>query len=153
MHSAPAVRYPVPRSTRAGRLLAALCVLPSVPLLLWWGDGAQPVAMAVFAVAWACAAGLAGLQWRAMAAGQLRWDGQAWWWLPDEAAAHDEYPVSVALRLDLQMTALVRVDGTPGWAGGWRVLERSAAPARWNDMRRALYEPVRAAALSPHPQP
>lgn len=152
MHSAPAVRYPVPRSARAGHLLAALCMLPSVPLLLWWGDGAQPAALALVAAVWSCTAALAGLQWRGMGAGQLRWDGQAWWWMRVESTLYDESPVSIALRLDLETVALVRVVGAPGWVR-WRVLERSAAPERWRAVRRALHEPVRTPALLPHPQP
>lgn len=152
MHSAPAVRYPVPRSACAGRVLAVLCALPSIPLLFWWRDGAQPAALAIFVAVWCCTVLFAARQWRGMRRGQLRWDGQAWCWLPDGDVARSEHPVTVDLRLDMQAAVLVRAIGMPGWVH-WLFLEQSAAPAHWHALRRALHEGDRAAALAPHPLP
>ncbi len=148
MHSAPAVRYPVPRSARAGRVLAALCGLPAVACLLWWQAGVSAPALAAFGAAWVLAATICVFQWHHLRAGRLRWDGQAWFWLPDAAAEQDEHAVTIQLRLDLQSVVLVHMKGAPGMVD-WRWLERSAAPQRWNDLRRALVQRRPAAAHVP----
>lgn len=141
MHSAPAVRYPVPRSTRAGGALALLCLLAAGVCLGWW-----VAAEASAAAGWAVAAGLAlgvavaGVQWRGMRPGELHWDGQAWWWLSDGAPGLDEQPVAVDVRLDLQTGVLIHLANASGLVR-WRYLERRAQPQRWSDLRRALYGP------------
>jgi hypothetical protein len=152
MHSAPAVRYPVPRSARAGRALVWLCLAPAAPCLYGWASGLPAVALAAICASWLLAAAVILLQWRGMRAGQLRWDGQAWWWLPDDAARVDEHAVSIVLHLDLQSGVLVRMVGAPGRVH-WRWLERSSAPARWGDLRRALYQRSLAKPVAPEPQP
>lgn len=152
MHSAPAVRYPVPRPARAGRVLALLCLLPALPLFHGWALGLSATALALVGASWLLAAAAVFVQWRGMHAGQLRWDGQAWWWLPDDAAQADEHAVSMALHLDLQSAVLVRMAGAPGRMQ-WRWLERGAAPARWNELRRALCQRRAAPPAVPEPQP
>ena len=152
MHSAPAVRYPVPRFARAGRVLVLLCLAPAAPFLYGWASGLPAAALAIACASWLFAAAVVFLQWRGMHAGQLRWDGQAWWWLPDDAAQADEHAVSMALHLDLQAVALVRMVGAPGHVP-WRWLARDAAPARWNDLRRALYQRHAVSPVAPEPQP
>jgi hypothetical protein len=151
MHSAPAVRYPVPRSACAGHALAWLCLVPAAPYLYCWVSGLSAAALAVVGASWLLAAAVLFLQWRGMHAGQLRWDGQAWWWLPDAAAQTDEHAVTVALHLDLQAAVLVRMVGAPGRVH-WRWLERAAAPAGWSALRRALCQRSAAAPMSPEPQ-
>jgi hypothetical protein len=42
--------------------------------------------------------------------------------------------------------------GAPGRVQ-WRWLERSAAPARWGDLRRALYQRSLPKPVAPEPQP
>ncbi|MGC3983248.1 MAG: hypothetical protein QM777_00170 [Pseudorhodoferax sp.] len=152
MHSAPAVRYPVPRSARAGRVLALLCLAPAAPCLYGWASGLPVAALAISCAGWLLAAAVVLLQWRGMRAGQLRWDGQAWWWLPDDAAQADEHAVSISVHLDLQSAVLVRMAGAPGRVH-WRWLARAAAPARWSDLRRALYQRHAAPPALPEPQP
>ncbi len=137
MHSAPAVRYPVPRSARAGRVLALLCLTPAAPFFYALASGATAAALSIVCVGWLLAATVVLFQWRGLRAGQLRWDGRAWWWLPDNAIQSDEYAVNVVLHLDLQSSMLVRMTGAPG-SVHWCWLERVAAPARWSDLRRAL---------------
>ncbi|GHC99545.1 hypothetical protein GCM10007320_56200 [Pseudorhodoferax aquiterrae] len=152
MHSAPAVRYPVPRPARAGRVLALLCLVAAIPLFHGWALGLSATALAVVGASWLLAAAAVFGQWRGMRAGQLRWDGQAWWWQPDAAAHADEHAVSIALHLDVQAAVLVRVAGAPGRVQ-WRWLARTAAPSRWNDLRRALYQRHAAQPVVPEPQP
>lgn len=139
MHSAPAVRYPVLRSVRAGCVVAALCALPVLAWIVAWMAGLSAAALAVVAAIWLAACGVAVLQWRGMRLGRLRWDGQAWWWQPDEPMHADEHAVSVDLRLDFQSAMLVRTVGASVGAG-WCWLDRAAAPARWGDLRRALHQ-------------
>jgi hypothetical protein len=152
MHSAPAVRYPVPRSARAGRAVAWICLAPAAPCLYGWAFGLPVAALAAIGASWLLATAAIFLQWRGMRAGQLRWDGQAWWWLPDDAAQADEHAVSVALHLDLQSAVLVRMTGAPGRVQ-WRWLACVAAPAHWRDLRRALYQRSLAPSRVPEPQP
>lgn len=139
MHSAPAVRYPVPRSARAGCALAVLCALPVLAWIVAWMAGLSAVALALIAASWLAACGVAVHQWRGTRPGRLRWDGQAWWWQPDKPVHADEHAVIVDLRLDLQSAVLVRTAGSSGQVS-WCWLDRAAAPARWGDLRRALHQ-------------
>ncbi|KQP03034.1 hypothetical protein [Pseudorhodoferax sp. Leaf265] len=125
--------------------------MPAAPYLYCWVSGLSAAALAVVGASWLLAAAVLFLQWRGMHAGQLRWDGQAWWWLPDAAAQTDERAVTVALHLDLQAAVLVRMVGAPGRVH-WRWLERAAAPAGWSALRRALCQRRAAAPTSPEPQ-
>ncbi|KQP35823.1 hypothetical protein ASF44_21205 [Pseudorhodoferax sp. Leaf274] len=142
----------MPRSARAGRALAVLCLAPAASCLLGWASGLAAAPLVAVAASWVLAAAAVVLQWRGVRAGQLRWDGQAWWWLPDDAAQADEYAVSIVLHLDLQSAVLVRMVGAPGRVR-WRWLECAAAPARWSDVRRALHQRGVPAPSVPEPQP
>lgn len=143
MHSAPAVAYPVARSARAGLVLAVLAGLAAAPVLWWVGQGA-PLWPALLAwAAWAAAATGAWLQWRRMPKGELRWDGQAWWW----ADARGERAIRPRMRLDLQSVILVQADGS----GGWHCLESRMLPSRWGDLRRALCASESVAAVPAEP--
>jgi hypothetical protein len=152
MHSAPAVRYPVPRSARAGRVLAALCAMPVLPFAIgWMSGGVSAAALTAIGAIWLVAGSVAVAQWRGMQAGQLRWDGQTWWWHPGPQAHADEHAVSIELRLDLQAAVLVRMVGAPNGVC-WRWLDRTVAPGLWGDLRRALCQRGAARPTLPEPQ-
>lgn len=140
MHSAPAVHYPVARSARAGVVLLGAWSL-AVGVCLWWwlrgGAAIWPMAGALLSLS--LGAGLAFVQWQNMPVGHLRWDGQAWWW---QFAGEDEVAVSVAVRLDLQHGLLLQMAGRLPWHAHWCYAERAQLPARWFDLRRALYAPL-----------
>ena len=136
MHAAPAIRYPVARSLRAGALLFAVWCLACVVCWSWWWQGGasgwHAVALAAVSLLGASAA---HAQWRVSPTGGLRWDGDTWWW---QARGEDEVLVSVQVHLDLQGGLLVQVPGAP-WRARWLYLERSVLPERWADLRRAMF--------------
>lgn len=139
MHSAPAVRYPVARSVRAGAFLLGVWSLAAGVCLWWWlWGGAAAWSMAAALLSLLLGAVLAFVQWRDMPVGDLRWDGQAWWW---QFAGEDEVSVSVAVRLDLQRGLLLHMAGQLPRNAHWCYAERAQLPARWSDLRRALYAP------------
>lgn len=126
--------------------------MPVAAGVLGWRAGLTATALAVVAGAWLLALAIVLFQYRAMRPGQLRWDGQAWWWQPSDGASADAHAVNIDLRLDLQSTVLVRMTGQPGLAR-WCCLERAAAPARWSDLRRALHQRAVPLPSGPEPQP
>lgn len=140
MHSAPAVAYPVARSARAGMALAVLVALAAAPGLWWAYQGAAVWSLLAVGAVWIVASVVAVLQWRRTPRGQLRWDGEAWWW----SDPHGERGVRPRVRLDLQAMLLVQTAGPFGWH--W--LESGVAPSRWDDLRRALQVVRPAAAAS-----
>lgn len=140
MHSAPAVRYPVARSVRAGAVLLGIWSLAAGVCLWWWqrgGAAAWPMAGTLLSLSLGSV--LAFVQWRDMPVGDLRWDGQAWWW---QFAGEDEVSVSVVVRWDLQHGLLLQMAGRLPWRARWCYAESARLPARWSDLRRALYAPV-----------
>lgn len=88
-------------------------------------------------------AGLAAYQgWKNSPVGQLTWDGQAWHWEgPGYQAGIAEYKLLAAL--DFQNVMLLRIENQ-AHAKLWLWAERRAFPARWLDLRRAVYSPHRA---------
>ena len=139
MHSAPAVRYPVARSPRVGAVLLGAWSLAAGMCLWWWlRGGATPWHMAWALLSLSFGAVLAIVQWQGMPTGNLRWDGQAWWW---QFADEDEVLVNVSVRLDLQHGLLLHMAGDLPWRAHWCYAERAQLPARWSDLRRALYAP------------
>ena len=87
-------------------------------------------------------AGLAALHgWKNSAIGQLAWDGQVWRWEgPGYQAGVAEYQLSVAL--DFQNLMLLRIENQ-AHAKLWLWAEQRAFPARWANLRRAVYSPHR----------
>lgn len=136
MHSAPAIRYPVARSLRAGAvLLAVWCLAGVVCLWWWWQGGASGLQAAAVSAVWWLGASAACLQWRVSPTGALRWDGEVWWW---QVAGEDEVLVSAQVRLDVQGGLLVHMPDAP-WRARWVYLERATLPTRWADLRRAMF--------------
>ncbi len=99
-------------------------------------------------------AGLAGyFGWKNSALGQLAWDGQSWRWeSPGYQSGLAEQRMSVVG--DFQHVLLLRMENQ-AHATLWLWLERTAAPERWLDLRRAVYSPQRpsGASLSANARP
>jgi toxin CptA len=136
MHNAPSVSYPVWRSRNAERLL-----------LMLWGLGVSGVSIACIqsaAVGWregillisafvAGAAVCTGV-FRYSYPADLTFDGQHW-------TMSGRIPIRTArasVALDLQFLLLICLKES-AWTRRWIWLDRRAMPARWRDLRRALY--------------
>lgn len=102
------------------------------------------------AVALAGAAGWYGT--RTALQGRLQFDGRQWLWWPQALAgaapAEPQTLVALVVQVDLQQVLLLR-GGRAGAPPLWLWLERRAAPALWDDVRRAVYSPASVAAPSP----
>jgi hypothetical protein len=84
--------------------------------------------------------------WKNSPVGQLFWDGQVWRWEgPGYQAGVAEYELIAAA--DFKNVMLLRIEN-PAHAKLWLWVERRAFPARWLDLRRAVYSPHRASADS-----
>lgn len=88
-------------------------------------------------------AGLAAYRgWKNSPVGQLAWDGQVWRWEgPGYQAGVAEYTLLAAA--DFKTVMLLRIENQ-AHAKLWLWAERRAFPARWLDLRRAVYSPHRA---------
>lgn len=149
MHNAPSVNYPVGRSGFAGAFLLLVWLLGAAAMALWvgqtnvpgWRQGSGLLALGIVGF-WA------GWTWWRTAVGELSWDTQAWTWSAGAGAGAGVGGTvtgtgggSVTVNLDLQDFLLLR------WRGGesvrncvqWFWLERSCCPARWDELRRAVY--------------
>jgi toxin CptA len=135
MHAAPSVSYPVGRSRFAGLVLAGLWLLALAGVVLWTlQSDAAGWRQALGGAALVAAGAWAGLGWLRSATGILSWEAGGWQW-EEGAATHRGQP---EIALDLQSRLLLR------WApetGGrrWFWVERKAAPAHWDALRRAVY--------------
>lgn len=87
--------------------------------------------------------------WKNSPVGQLAWDGQVWRWEgPGYQAGVAEYQLLAAA--DFKSVMLRRIENQ-AHAKLWLWAERRAFPARWLDLRRAIYSPHSAShgAVSP----
>lgn len=137
MHSAPAVSYPVGRSS-----LREACLL-----LPWLLAGLVCAAWTLQAASFSAAQGLAlllwlGVAWRLLAElrrpaeGLLAWDGQSWLW----EAGGQRCLGTPHLRLDWQRGLLLEFQPLDAPAA-WLWIERGMEPRKWDGLRRALYAP------------
>ena len=100
-----------------------------------WSVLAQPTwPRILLAIAVAALTGaVAGRAWFRTTAGMLSWDGEGWSWAE---RTHTEIGAP-EVALDAQRILLLR------WVAAKRVrwfwLERTVLPARWDDLRRAVY--------------
>lgn len=145
MHSAPAVSYPVGRSSvrticlllpwfSAG-LVCAAWILPSDQF-----SAAHGLAL----ILWLCAAGLVYAELRRQAEGLLGWDGQSWSW----EAQGRRHVGTLRARLDWQRGLLLEFHPWDG-RGFWIWPERRMAPLIWDGLRRAVYAPAVATSTTP----
>ncbi|AMO22107.1 hypothetical protein GCM10027034_24050 [Ramlibacter solisilvae] len=147
MHNAPSVNYPVGRSRLQGALLAAAWTAGALAVAGWaWQVQPAPGRAVPALLAVLLAGAFAARRWIRGPRGVLAWDGQFWCWTVGDTAlqAHPE------VVLDLQQAILLRLGA--GRGAQWLWLERRAAPARWDDLRRAVYARARTEGL-PGAQP
>ena len=138
LHSAPPVVYPLGRSRFLGCLLLFGWLFAAGVTGWWWhasaatdwrpllGCAALLVALAVMATGWQRAP-----------VGRLQWDGQRWRWESWVYRSGTALEPPVVL-LDVQFALLLRLDNQAG-AVWWLWAEQSASPARWLDLRRAVF--------------
>ena len=135
MHSAPAVSYPVGRSSMRFLvyLLPALLAATACGAWAWLSASADAVRISVLLLGGLV---LALALWSALhpPQGQLVWDGQTWRW---ETAAGTQVG-AVHARLDGQQHLLLEFHPSQS-RGIWLWLERGTAPLAWDDLRRAVY--------------
>lgn len=135
MHSAPAVSYPVGRSSFYGALLIGIHVIGASVLLAWVvAVDAPGLGQALAGMLWLASVAVAILSWWRSATGTLTWDGQHWIW----AGGDGSHPVSLFVTLDIQNLMLMhlRASEVPKL---WVWLERRSAPTRWRACRRAVF--------------
>jgi toxin CptA len=142
LHNAPPVVYPLGRSYLLGGLLLALWLAGVLLVLAWQGLTQSSL--------WRLGAGLgavllagmaAGIRWKNAPQGQLAWDGEAWRW--ESASYHSSLAAyELAVAADFQTCLLLRLEN-PAGASLWLWAEWSTLPARWLDLRRAVYSPRR----------
>ena len=141
-HNAPTVVYPLGRSAFQGCLLSGMWFIGLLVLLLWY-DRAQQVDWRI--CSGAVAVGVAGVAayigWMNSPVGQIAWDGQFWRWeSPGYQTGVAQQQLSVIA--DFQHLLLLRIENQ-AHASLWLWVERKAFPARWLDLRRAVYSPKR----------
>lgn len=135
MHSAPAVSYPVGRSSFYCAVLAGLHGLGACVLLAWAVNTDTPrLGHLLGGLLWLSSLVLALWSWRHTPSGTLTWDGQQWIWTLGDLS----HPVTLRVTLDLQHLMLMQLRAQDA-STQWVCLARSAAPARWRACRRAVF--------------
>ena len=88
------------------------------------------------AVAIVITGGLVARGWYTAPVGSLTWDGDSWHW---QSAGYlsGGPPLKLAVALDLQRALWLQLEN-PAGANLWIWVEKSAAPHRWMDLRRAV---------------
>lgn len=135
MHSAPAVSYPVGRSSMRSLIYVSPALLATLSCGAWAWQSASPDVVRI-PVLLLCGLVLALAVQAALhpPQGQLVWDGQSWRW--DTSAG--THLGSVHARLDGQQRLLLEFRPLQGRAL-WLWLERGMAPLAWDELRRAVY--------------
>jgi len=150
MHGAPSVTYPVGGSRGATRILVvlwalgALCAGASCYL---FDSGGWRHLLLIASVLFAGVA--AGLGLRQQGAGVLHFDGLCWS-LTGGPASRGVHAAGVSVALDFQSLMLLCLS-EPGRARRWIWIEQRAMPARWRDLRRAVYSRAPSAASAAEP--
>lgn len=134
MHSAPAVVYPVGRSSFQAAIIGVGMLLGGLQGAMWWLQlGQVNERVVLFGVVWSAAAVLAGADWWRTPAGHLRWRGDVW----TLARAQSPTTGEVKVVMDLQGVMLLSWRDDSG-TSSWLWVERRRAPPAWRALRCAL---------------
>ena len=149
IHNAPAVVYPLGRSRFLGQLLFGFWFAGLLSVAAWLFTSQRfdwRIAMAFAVVLGSSAA--AYLSWRHQPIGELHWDGSAWRW---ESASYQTGVVEqeIIVMADFQSSILLRLKN-PASANLWLWPEKRTFPARWLDLRRAIYSTPKPPAAARH---
>jgi toxin CptA len=135
MHSAPAVSYPVGRSSFYGALLVGIHVIGASVLVAWVvTSDALGLGHALVWLLWLTSVVVALLSWLRSPTGTLTWDGQHWIW----SGGDGSHPVTLLVTLDIQNLMLMHLHSSEA-PKLWVWLERRSAPTRWRACRRAVF--------------
>ncbi len=139
-YPAPAVQYPVGRSRGLTAFLTLAHLISLAVLVLWLieGAGADRTAMAPSLLIWCATAAIAARFWSRLPVGDLIWDGEHWIFRRAEGASKDEALGDVVMvQLDAQRCMALAFPAAHQTR--WLFVERQCEPARWLDLRRAVY--------------
>ncbi len=147
-HHAPLVQYPVQRSPWLAAILLVLALAGALALAAWalWGAGTQPgVSRVVVALTWLVACGLAARNWWTHPQGWLVWTGTDW-----RLQAGVRSMAQARMEVHGDWLAAMGVRLVPhGGRACWLWLDRSAQPASWKALRRAVYSRASLAQADP----
>ena len=139
MHNAPSVSYPTGRSVVQQHCVIGLALCTCAVTVAWALQGAQALQLGVCGVSGALAAWLSW-RWLQAPAADLVWDGEHWLLHAQEGGV----PGRLRLCADAQHILLLRWDALSTAGSGvrtrWLWLARSAAPAHWLALRRAVVQ-------------
>ena len=135
--------YPLGRSHWQGWVLLGFWLVALLLVAAWVLVSQQVGWRQLTGFAAVIGVGLAAYHgWKHSPAGQLTWDGQVWRWEgPGYQAGVAEYELLATA--DFNNVMLLRIENQ-AHAKLWLWAERRAYPARWLDLRRAVYSPHRA---------
>ena len=149
-YPAPSVYYPIGRSRTLAAVLA-LVQLGSLAILVAWflhGAGAARSPMLASLMLWASVAALALRFWMRLPVGTLGWDGEGWQLhRATGSPAEQSLGEFVVVQIDLQHHLALSFPAAH--PGVWLLVEQQREPARWLDMRRAVYSRPSAARPAP----
>lgn len=135
MNSAPAVQYPVGRSTFQGCFLLASGVVALLVGGMWLrANVAFGGAQMTFVIVLVFVLSLAGHVWRQTEVGLLTWGGESWSWSKGLPSAK----VRLAIHFDVQILMILELQPEKG-PSVWLWVERASDPVRWRALRRAVY--------------
>lgn len=136
------------RSLWLATALALYCAGGALSLLAWalWGAGTQSVWIAAAAVLWLGCSLLAGWFWHTAPCGTLVWTGTDWTLESPQGSPLCAPSARLQVHLDLQRCLWLRLPPipSPSSPARWLWLEQRSQPLLWDDLRRAVYSPVRA---------
>lgn len=144
MRNAPPVAVPVGRFVWGARIAACLALITLIALLVWlWQTGAGVGHVLGLLLSWAVLAGLSAWAVRRQAwpHGQLRWDGQSWWFQAEGVVS--AWPVVVRAVWDGGLAICLRLQvGEQGVRQqmGYACLCAQDMPSAWHGLRCAVYQ-------------
>ena len=149
IHNAPAVVYPLGRSRFLGQLLFGLWFAGLLSVVVCTLTSQRFDWRMVTAFAAVLRAGAAvHVSWRHQPVGELHWDGAVWRW---ESVSYQTGVVEqdIVVMADFQSSMLLRLKN-PASASLWLWPEKRTFPARWLDLRRAIYSSPKPPATAQH---